>query len=743
MTRRDISQLAIYQIKKETEFLPLHYLHNLYLDKTADVIYITIDEKMYGIVSVKEALIYNDQGKVEINRNYMVLCGYNIIKAKDIFQRNRRIHKIPVVNEKGELLGDYSCWDDILYIEQNLDRLMQEKIMKKLLYFDGILYVVEPVKEKRNIYMRFIEYLNKLQVRYAILSKEHFMEKLHEQSVYIFVDEDEKRGTMCLYGINPGIYNEYDENTLWYDVFSYTDKIVNITTYKRMLSQLEKESYWKDMRINIPEKLSCRKIDDKAICLLSAIQKKGIKCFCLLYENEKKESVDYWERFDKKLHWRLKNSPISLMTPWSKGEENLEFYGELYKEEDYKKGVAQEEIINGVRSFEYKVKIGGKYFNARNGRRITCFQPENYIGTVYLMGMCMVVGRHVEDQYTISSYLQRILLEKGYDYRVENCGVVSRRDAALDSWIEKINGFQPNDIIIYQSSVGQVIDLPCISTRKIFEKHQIPTEWVMDTHGHCNHKVNKLLADNIFDMILNHLSNKKMEFDNYELIQINIHDIMQDYVQCKYMERYFSYFNYERYNTIGAIVMNCDPFNKGHRYLIEQARKYVECLIIFVVEESRTQFNFEERFKMVEDGVSDLENIIVVPNGDFIFSMNNFSEYYVRRENEMVAINADYDINFFVDYIVGPLHITHRFAGEESRNDVMKVYNETMKRILPQRGITYMEIPKMTMDGEFISSSNIRRYLKKKEYDKAFKMMTKPARQYLAGQLGVVEKEII
>lgn len=583
--------------------------------------------------------------------------------------------------------------------------------------------------------MCFIEYLNNLQIQYVILSKEQIRENLQRQAVYIFMDEDEKRGTMCLYGIDPCNYNEYGDGTLWYDVFSDAGGIVNITTYKRILRFLEKESCWAAMGVSIPKKMSCRKIDDKATYLLSAIQEKGIKSFGLLYENEKKESADYWEQFDKKLLWRLKNRPISLIAPWSKGEEDKEFYGELYEEEDYKNGIAQEEIFNGVRCFQYKTNINGKYFNARNGKRVTYFQPEHYIGTIYVMGMCMIVGRHVEDQFTISSYLQKILLEQGYPYRVENCGVITRRDAAIDSWIEKIDKFQDNDIIIYQSSVGEVIGLPCISTSKIFEKYHIPTEWVMDNYGHCNYKVNKLIADNLYEMIKQHLSNEAVEFNDHKFVRINIHNIMQEYVQRKFIEQYFFHFNYERYKSIGAIVMNCDPFNKGHRYLIEQAKKRAECLIIFVIEESRSRFNFEERFRMIEDGIRDLENIIVVPNGEFVFSANNFREYYVRREDEIAVINAEYDINVFADYIAGPLHITHRFAGEETENNVMKIYNDAMKRILPQKGIRYVEIPKMMQEGNTVKSSNIRRYIKREDYENAFKMIPESTKRCLTGQI--------
>ena len=52
----------------------------------------------------------------------------------------------------------------------------------------------------------------------------------------------------------------------------------------------------------------------------------------------------------------------------------------------------------------------------KSGRRNTCYQPDEYIGTIYFLGPCIVFGAYVEDQYTIESYLQKYLLEIGYPY---------------------------------------------------------------------------------------------------------------------------------------------------------------------------------------------------------------------------------------------------------------------------------------------------------------------------------------
>lgn len=55
-------------------------------------------------------------------------------------------------------------------------------------------------------------------------------------------------------------------------------------------------------------------------------------------------------------------------------------------------------------------------------------------------------------------------------------------------------------------------------------------------------------------------------------------------------------------------------------------------------------FPFEERFKMVKDGISDIENVMVVPSGRFVLSCNNFQQHFTKAEDEITALNAEYDI---------------------------------------------------------------------------------------------------
>lgn len=723
MIKREISQLAVYRIKNETEALSLSCLQNLYMEKTSEIVYIIKENRLYGIVSMGDILHHRDsEGGVKINKTFTSLTGFNLIKAREIFKARTNIHKIPVINEKGELIGDYSRWDDMLYIERNQKLLMQEEIVRNLFKKYETVYVIEPVANGHSDYIQLVEYLERFEVKYIMLNKGDIEQILLEQSICIFLNEDERRGVQCLYGIELGSK---------YDMPVDTRYKVRFSTYKSLLVQLMQEYELIRLGIKSASDLSNMRIDDKATILLSSLEKRGIKCFCL-YPDEN-ELTEYGRKFKNEVNERLKYNPIDSEREefWPKKVENEEFYGELYQLEDYENESAQKNFGEGAFTFENRDYITGKYFNAKNGIRVTCFQPEEYVGTIYILGPCMIVGAYVEDQYTIPSYLQKKLLEQGYNYRVENYGSVLRLDAKIDSRIEEIGKFHENDIVVYLSVKGKAVDISGNSLEKIFEEHKIPSEWVVNAYVHCNHKANQLVADSIFEMVIPCLEEK----DNDKDIHIDVYNVMKDYVQQKYLNQYFSHFCAEDYNTVGAIVMNCNPFSKGHRYLIEQARKQVEFLIIFAVEENASLFSFEERIKLIMEGTRDLDNVMVVPSGDFVLSKNNFREYFGKRETEAAVLGAEYDINVFADYIAGPLHITHRFAGEELEDRVTEIYNKAMAKILPPKGITFVEIPRIAVEGETVSASKVRKYLKDEEYNKAFDLLPDTTKQYLMKQI--------
>lgn len=164
--------------------------------------------------------------------------------------------------------------------------------------------------------------------------------------------------------------------------------------------------------------------------------------------------------------------------------------------------------------------------------------------------------------------------------------------------------------------------------------------------------------------------------------------------------------------------MNCNPFTYGHRFLIEEACKKVKQLIVFVVEEDKSLFSFEERFAMVVEGTKDIKNVIVVPSGEFILSQKTFPEYFVKIENDDVSRNAESDINIFAKGIAPKLNIKYRFVGEEKTDNVTAEYNKAMKKILPKHGIELIEIPrKVGMNGKPISATCVRALLDEGKFE--------------------------
>ncbi|MEA4849297.1 MAG: [citrate (pro-3S)-lyase] ligase [Clostridiaceae bacterium] len=159
----------------------------------------------------------------------------------------------------------------------------------------------------------------------------------------------------------------------------------------------------------------------------------------------------------------------------------------------------------------------------------------------------------------------------------------------------------------------------------------------------------------------------------------------------------------------GTIVMNCNPFTLGHRYLIEYAARQCDVLYIFVVEEDRSVFPFEVRFFLVKKGVSDLPNVQVYPSGPYIISNQTFPTYFLKQDTDVAAVQAELDLTLFAERIANPLNIRTRFVGEEPICAVTQRYNQVMKQILPRYGVCVKEIPrKMGSDGCVISASLVR-----------------------------------
>ena len=186
----------------------------------------------------------------------------------------------------------------------------------------------------------------------------------------------------------------------------------------------------------------------------------------------------------------------------------------------------------------------------------------------------------------------------------------------------------------------------------------------------------------------------------------------------------------------GAIVMNCNPFTLGHKYLIETASKQVDHLYILAVEEDRSVFKFNDRIEMMRRGTADLPNVEVIPSGKFVIPSLTFPEYFEKSEKPDATVDTSMDLEIFGRYIAPALKIRTRFVGEEPIDMVTNQYNRSMEENLPKYGIRLVEIPRKESGNAVISASRVRKLLGEKKYDEVKKIVPLTTYDYLINVLG-------
>lgn len=190
----------------------------------------------------------------------------------------------------------------------------------------------------------------------------------------------------------------------------------------------------------------------------------------------------------------------------------------------------------------------------------------------------------------------------------------------------------------------------------------------------------------------------------------------------------------------GAIVMNCNPFTLGHRYLIEQAAKQVDRLHVFMVKEDKSVFPASVRHKLVAEGVKDLENVLVHRGSEYVLSHATFPAYFIKDAGMISALQAGLDVNLFARHIAPALDIKMRFAGSEPFDPATAEYNRKMKEILTPLGIRVIETERLSIEDTAISASRVRMHLKNNETEKAFQLLPESTKAFLRTPEG---KEII
>ena len=386
--------------------------------------------------------------------------------------------------------------------------------------------------------------------------------------------------------------------------------------------------------------------------------------------------------------------------------------------------------------FGQYVDCSGKYMNRVGGERYTCGNPENFTNTIYFFGPCIVNGHYVKDEDTICSLLRSRI---GKEYYIKNCG--NTRRALLP--IIKKQHYKKGDIIVIFLENSHPLK------KAGFKVHSIIEAWyktgnlqnnVWDNLCHVNRIVNKNIADEVWKIFqAEKVLNGCGEEYSGDVFWLNQNEDSQEFDNAlmggmkQWLESVAKYKVCDKVAKRGGIVMNCNPFTYGHKYLIEEALKVVGLVYIFVVEENKSYFAFEDRIAMVREGVKDLENVIVVPSGKYIISTYTLPGYFEKESKPYVEFDATEDLEIFAKVIAPTFGITVRFAGEEPHDPYTRQYNRQMKELLPQMGIEFIELPRKLEKGVAISASRVRESIKEGRLEAIKDLVPETTLEYLRG----------
>lgn len=185
------------------------------------------------------------------------------------------------------------------------------------------------------------------------------------------------------------------------------------------------------------------------------------------------------------------------------------------------------------------------------------------------------------------------------------------------------------------------------------------------------------------------------------------------------------------YGTIGAAVMNCNPFTKGHRYLIETAAKECDHVYIFVLSEDKSEFSAEDRMNMVKLGTQDLPNVTVLPTGPYLISSATFPTYFLKNREQAGTVQCLLDIDIFCKYYAPKFGITRRYVGTEPLSPMTNQYNQALLSALPEKGIQVCQIPRLEQDEIPVSASAVRAAMAAGDKDALHRLVPETTYQYL------------
>lgn len=468
--------------------------------------------------------------------------------------------------------------------------------------------------------------------------------------------------------------------------------------------------------------------------VLGSLVEKGVPCY--IFGRPDSVETDYYSELAQERINNHLDFPV-MSEDYNKYKKH---FSEILKEKN------SEEYVKELKKIPQVIKRGylyghddtqSEHINIINGRRVVVDAVAGEEKTIHVYGRCGVFGYAVSDSENIPSLLQKKFNKSsGNTLKVVNQGLWGAGDdLIINNLVVNANTYGKKDIIVLYIKPPQKKELEHLQKKgiyyydctKTFHDDEKSHYCFYDRAGHMSAEGYDVMSSFIHDK----LSETEYKCGNFssDTLQLD-HDYVSKFLKektsgefqknlTKYLEKIKADYPLRSdEKKIGSIVMNCNPFTLGHYYLIEYASKKVDRLYIFILQEDKSFFKFNDRIELVRKGTKDLKNVIVIPSGEFMISALTFPEYFMKDYKKSIDFDATKDLNTFGNYISPALNISIRFAGEEPIDVVTREYNRSMERLLPEMGVEFHEIPRKTVDGkQVVSASKVRALMKENKWN--------------------------
>lgn len=184
-----------------------------------------------------------------------------------------------------------------------------------------------------------------------------------------------------------------------------------------------------------------------------------------------------------------------------------------------------------------------------------------------------------------------------------------------------------------------------------------------------------------------------------------------------------------------AVVMNANPFTRGHGELLRRAAQENARVVLFVLSEDRSLVPCRDRLAMVKAAAAQYPHVSVVLSGSYMISSATFPSYFLKDADTVTRAHAQLDATLFTR-IAAALNLRRRYVGEEPFSHATSLYNEALSAILPKRGVELIIVPRLEEQGEAISASHVRQLIKAGRMEEIRPLVPETTYDYLSGPQG-------